>query len=413
MKLSLLANPIFLIGAAIAVLAFLVVKYHKQIWEFITRIWGDIFSFLKRAWGDILSFAKQWWPLIFGAAGLIVKYHQQIWGFIQRIWNTITGFFKNTWNTIWTDAKNAWGTIVGWVGKLPGRILAALGVAATTLYGWGKGVIQGLLNGFSALWKSVSDFFTGLPKKILGWLGIHSPPQWAIDAGKHVMNGLGIGMTQAHSAMSKAAAASIAATVQGALGGNVAGWIRQALKITGMPQSWFAPLARLVGFESGGDPLARNLSPAGIAAGRPEGIAQVTIGTFAASHLAGLNDIWNPVDNLVAGIRHILTAWNGSIFNIPGLGAPGSYGGYAAGGPASGLAMVGERGRELVRLPPGSHVYPHGQSESMLAAGRSPLRIEFVVRSSGQSAFDRFMTSWLKEYVQVNGGGSAEAAFAP
>src|SRR5258708_4861519 len=197
MKLSLLANPIFLIGAAIAVLAFLVVKYHKQIWEFITRISGDIFSFLKRAWGDILSFAKQWWPLMFGAAGLIVKYHQQIWGFIQRIWNTITGFFKNTWNTIWTDAKNAWGTIVGWVGKLPGRILAALGVAATTLYGWGKGVIQGLLNGFSALWKSVSDFFTGLPKKILGWLGIHSPPQWAIDAGKHVMNGLGIGMTQA------------------------------------------------------------------------------------------------------------------------------------------------------------------------------------------------------------------------
>src|SRR5260370_39754576 len=53
MKLSLLANPIFLIGAAIAVLALIVVKYHKQIWDFITSIWGAIAGFFKKIWADI------------------------------------------------------------------------------------------------------------------------------------------------------------------------------------------------------------------------------------------------------------------------------------------------------------------------------------------------------------------------
>jgi len=67
------------------------------------------------------------------------------------------------------------------------------------------------------------------------------------------------------------------------------------------------------------------------------------------------------------------------------------------------------RGRSLasVMLQPGG--YRGGTGGGRM----SPLRIELTVRSSGQSAFDRFMTSWLKEYVQVNGGGSAEAAFAP
>lgn len=127
---------------------------------------------------------------------------------------------------------------------------------------------------------------------------------------------------------------------------QVVRWITEAIGITGVPLTWLGLLEKLVSFESGGNPRAANTTPAGIAAGYPEGIAQVTIGTFAADHLPGLDNIWAPVDNLVAGIRHILMAW-GSIFNIPGLGAPGKYGGYKHGGrleePVFGWGPSGNR----------------------------------------------------------------------
>ncbi len=49
--------------------------------------------------------------------------------------------------------------------------------------------------------------------------------------------------------------------------------------------------------------------------------------------------------------------------------------------------MVGEQGRELVKLPSGSTVVPHGQTEAMLS-GRSggssgPVRAELTVGPGG------------------------------
>ncbi len=37
----------------------------------------------------------------------------------------------------------------------------------------------------------------------------------------------------------------------------------------------------------------------------------------------------------------------------------------ASGGPAGGLTWVGEQGRELLRLPPSSHIYSNRDSEAM------------------------------------------------
>ena len=50
-----------------------------------------------------------------------------------------------------------------------------------------------------------------------------------------------------------------------------------------------------------------------------------------------------------------------------GSGISGSLQRVATGGPASGMAIVGERGPELVSLPEGSQVYTHSQSLRMMA----------------------------------------------
>ncbi|OYX76298.1 MAG: hypothetical protein B7Y82_13905 [Sphingomonadales bacterium 32-65-25] len=58
----------------------------------------------------------------------------------------------------------------------------------------------------------------------------------------------------------------------------------------------------------------------------------------------------------------------GSLFGIPGF-ANGTN--YAPGG----LAMVGERGRELVQLPRGSRVIPNGMTEAMMGGGNSKIEV--------------------------------------
>jgi hypothetical protein len=69
----------------------------------------------------------------------------------------------------------------------------------------------------------------------------------------------------------------------------------------------------------------------------------------------------------------------GSLFGIPRF-ADGTN--FAPGG----LAMVGERGRELVRLPRGSQVIPNGQTEAMLGRARAE-PVELVVRTEPSPLF--------------------------
>lgn len=83
--------------------------------------------------------------------------------------------------------------------------------------------------------------------------------------------------------------------------------------------------------ESGGNPHAYNGWDSNAAAGTPsEGIAQVIRPTFAAYHLPGHGNIWNPVDNMVAAFRYAVSRY-GSMNHIPGVMAVrggGSYVGY-------------------------------------------------------------------------------------
>lgn len=75
-----------------------------------------------------------------------------------------------------------------------------------------------------------------------------------------------------------------------------------------------------------------------------------------------IKSLWN---STAGGFGFSIPDWvpqvGGNEFRIPEM---------AHGGITGGLISVGEHGRELVRLPSGSTVYPHGQSERMMAGGR-------------------------------------------
>jgi hypothetical protein len=108
------------------------------------------------------------------------------------------GFRHNTahiWDVIWNNTTGrvlrGIGDTVRFFAGLPGKVTGALGRAGTLLTGWGGGVITGLLSGMTSVITRVWDFIKGIPGKILSFLGIKSPPDWAISAGKHIMDGIG------------------------------------------------------------------------------------------------------------------------------------------------------------------------------------------------------------------------------
>ena len=108
------------------------------------------------------------------------------------------------------------------------------------------------------------------------------------------------------------------------VGGNVGQWISEAQKIlaaNGVPYSLMnaADINIIIQHESGGNPSAENKWDINWQEGHPSiGLMQTIGPTFNAHALPGHGDIWNPVDNIIAGVRYAIGRY-GSISNVPGV----------------------------------------------------------------------------------------------
>lgn len=122
----------------------------------------------------------------------------------------------------------------------------------------------------------------------------------------------------------------------GAPPGQINSWIQQALSVlaaNGVDVSKISPadLYAIIQHESAGDPLAVNNFDANAALGHPSiGLMQTVDSTFEAYKLPGYDNVRNPVDNIIAGVRYALARY-GSIAAVPGVVAlrdGGAYVGY-------------------------------------------------------------------------------------
>ena len=114
---------------------------------------------------------------------------------------------------------------------------------------------------------------------------------------------------------------------------QVEGWINQAFKAleaAGMPASELneAGVLLIIEHESSGNPNAINNWDSNAKAGDPSrGLMQVIGTTFNEYKLSGHEDIYNPVDNIIAGVRYAISRY-GSIQNVPGVKSVDSGGKY-------------------------------------------------------------------------------------
>lgn len=94
------------------------------------------------------------------------------------------------------------------------------------------------------------------------------------------------------------------------------------------------------------------------------------------------------------------TAFNAA---FSGLG-----GGHALGGRAEGLALVGERGPELVNLPSGSRVIPNGMIGNYGSSTGSSVTYNVIVNAgpgANGAAIGAELVSFIKQYERRNGRG--------
>jgi Transglycosylase SLT domain len=206
-------------------------------------------------------------------------------------------------------ARTAVQNVVDFFRKLPGRISRAVGGLGKLLYNKGRQVVTGFWNGVKDVWASVISWFKGLPKRILNALGIHSPPKWAIDAGRHIMAGLLKGMVPGGKdllAFGKNVVAGLSATMGGpqlrfgggggAISGSAVQIGQKMAALVGWTGAQWRALYDLWNNESGWNPLADN--PTSTAFGIPQFIKS----TAQAYGVYGSTD---PSRQIAAGLQYI------------------------------------------------------------------------------------------------------------
>jgi TP901 family phage tail tape measure protein len=161
LQVAMASNPWVLLAIAVAVLVGVIIKYHKQIWDFIKKTWHDIASFLEsiakplfKPIEDAFSAFSGWWK----SHGAEIK---EVW---NSAWNAISGVFKVTWDIITGIVSAAW--------QLVGPFISA-----------GLSILEGeweiVWAAISAYFKSVWDIMAAVVK--IAWAAITAAVKIAWD----------------------------------------------------------------------------------------------------------------------------------------------------------------------------------------------------------------------------------------
>jgi len=320
------------------------------IWGEMGRLWEKMRDPLAGLVDWLTQFKDQAWLLLAVPLGPFVL---QVVGILNTLWaalKVVHGALFNL-NNLLEAASPLWDAVTAAIG----RFFDMVGTTISKIRQAGADIIGGLISGMSSVnleaWirSNVTD---KIPEFIKNALGIHSPSTVMMEIGSSLMGGLISGLEARMPEIM-----SFMSGLSNVFGGSdVGGWIDAAIRATGVPASWAGPLSQIIQHESGGNPLAANMTDVNAQAGNASvGLMQLTGSNRAAYTPPGL-DPMDPIAQIIAGIRYIQSRY-GDIAAVPGvrsLAAGGAYQPYDSGGvlpPGLTLAANGTGSNEFVLTP--------------------------------------------------------------
>lgn len=228
--------PIVAIGALVAGIVFLVIKYWDEIKGATVKIWGLVKDGVMTAVNFVVDFVKNHWRLLIAIMlgpmgiiiGLVTKYWSQIRrfiegavrgvlsaaGWLQSLPGKVAGWFARMASAAIAKAVG----LANWMYSLPGRIFRALGNTGRMLYGAGRDILVGLWNGIASMASKIARWIGDLVRSIVPGpvrkvLGIHSPSRVFMGLGRNIGQGLILGMDSTQRAIGAAAVRMAGAAV--------------------------------------------------------------------------------------------------------------------------------------------------------------------------------------------------------
>ncbi len=205
---TMLANPIFLIIAAITALvaAFIYLwntnedfrQFWINLWENVKEVaiavWEAIKNFFSAAWEAISSTAQAVWNGIKNTVSTVVN---GIKNTVSTVFNNIKSSISGTMGNIVSVIKNGFNQVISFITSLPSKALQ-----------WGKDMIMGIVNGIKSCIGAVGDAVSSVANKIKSFLHFSVPDEgpltdyesWMPD----FMKGLAKGIEDSKSMVAKA-----------------------------------------------------------------------------------------------------------------------------------------------------------------------------------------------------------------
>jgi phage-related protein len=296
----------------------------------------------SKAWDAIKQIAR-------GGANVVVGVVRGAWNLVRLAFGAVAAAGKAIWTGLWNTlrdrTKSGAEAVVDFFKGLPGRIA----------------------NAMSGLGKALLDQFSGAVKKVLNFLGIHSPSKVFTDIGHNMVAGLAQGIAGRMKSIPNlfGRLAGMAGSALGglfgfgggnfstAVGGSIVELGRQMAAAVGWTGGQWNALRALWQNESGWNPGAQNPTSTAY------GIAQFLDSTWSS---VGARKTSDPAGQIAAGIRYIQQAYGTPARALQmWLGrSPHWYGSGLAPTVFSTptLIGVGERGPETVSITPRNRAMP-------------------------------------------------------
>lgn len=226
-----------IIGAALDIIKGIIQVFTGILSGDWAAAWDGIKQIVQGAWDLIKGIVSAAFNNVKGIFNIGLAFLSSGW---SAAWNTIKGLVSTAWTGITGAISSGLGRAVSIIGSLPGKALRALGSIGSHLYGAGRDLVYGFINGIGsmagAIWDAASNIASQAISGIKSFLGIASPSKVFEQIGVYTGEGFEIGLNKMQRRASTAARnlVEIPRSARSGMGGSQAGGNHYEITINGV-----------------------------------------------------------------------------------------------------------------------------------------------------------------------------------